>query len=120
MKPMLEWINQSKITKRMYFFYEDRVLDLTEFMNIHPGGQKALKNYVSKDITDILFSVYPHSTQSTLQVLFRYQIGKIPEKDFNHKIRNEKSPLKNSHGHESQGKEKKKVGFNKKFVYTEG
>ena len=26
----------------------------------HPGGLKAIKNYIYKDITNIIFDVYPH------------------------------------------------------------
>ena len=50
-KSVEEWIAIAKQNKKFYFFYEDRALDLTCFMNIHPGGKKALVNYVYKDIT---------------------------------------------------------------------
>lgn len=55
-----EWVVYAKSTKKQLFFYEDRVLDLTKFMNTHPGGKKALSNYLLKDITDTVFAVYPH------------------------------------------------------------
>jgi cytochrome b involved in lipid metabolism len=55
-----EWIALGKQARKQIFFYEDKVLDLTHFMGEHPGGKKALTNYVYKDITDIIFSVYPH------------------------------------------------------------
>ena len=55
-----QWISNAKILKKHFFFYEDKVLDLTRFMNEHPGGKKALANYVFKDITDTVFTVYPH------------------------------------------------------------
>jgi hypothetical protein len=41
---------------------------------IHPGGKKALRNYVYKDISKILFTIYPHSS-STLSTLNQYAIG---------------------------------------------
>lgn len=41
---------------------------------MHPGGKKALANYVYKDITQILFNIYPHSPQ-ILKKLDKYIIG---------------------------------------------
>lgn len=31
------------------------------FKNIHPGGSQVIKNYLFKDVTDILFTVFPHN-----------------------------------------------------------
>ena len=75
------WISYAKPIKKQLFFYEDKVLDLTNFMNEHPGGRKALTNYVYKDITDIIFSVYPHKKEPTLIKLLSYTVGKIPPVD---------------------------------------
>lgn len=55
-----EWITFSKKSNKNLVFYEDKVLDLSAFMNQHPGGKKALMNYINKDITAILFTVFPH------------------------------------------------------------
>lgn len=44
---------------------------------MHPGGKKALENYIFKDITDILFRVYPHKKEETLSKLAKYKIGEI-------------------------------------------
>lgn len=74
-----EWISFSKKSNKSIFFYQDKVLDLTNFMSIHPGGKKALINYLNKDITNIIFTVYPHKKEKTLNILTRYVIGKIPE-----------------------------------------
>lgn len=46
-----EWVHYGKQHRRCYFFYEDKVLDLSEFILRHPGGKKALANYINKDIT---------------------------------------------------------------------
>ncbi len=48
-------------------------------MAFHPGGVKAIKNYVYKDITNIIFLVFPHQKDTTLPKLMKYQIGFIPE-----------------------------------------
>jgi len=76
-----EWIALSKKSHKDIFFYQDKVLDLTNFMEIHPGGKKALTNYLNKDITNIVFTVYPHKKETTHSTLIKYVIGKIPEED---------------------------------------
>jgi cytochrome b involved in lipid metabolism len=47
---------------------------------MHPGGKKALANYINKDITEILFKIYPHKREHTLKILQRYAVGEIREK----------------------------------------
>lgn len=58
-----EWTAYGKRYNRMIFFYEEKVLDLTEFALYHPGGKKAIANYIFKDITDIIFNVFPHKRE---------------------------------------------------------
>jgi len=93
------------------------VVDLTDFVNKHPGGKKAISNYFYKDITDILFSVYPHKSEQTLTVLGRYVVGSIPDFESHKPQKSSKSPLKHKNNNES--KEKKKVGF-KNNITEEG
>ena len=102
-KPKEQWIKQSKYEKRQIFFFEDRVLDLTKFQYVHPGGKKALANYVYKEVTDILFTVYPHKKEPTLNILLSYAIGKIPQEDMKQssKVERQITPTK----------QKKKVCF---------
>ena len=103
-----QWLAYAKPQRRQLFFYEDKVLDLTTFMSMHPGGKKALTNYVFKDITDIIFSVYPHKKETTLITLLSYSIGMIPVTDMkqNTKIERQITPTK----------DRKKVCFVKDFV----
>lgn len=54
------WVAWAIRNKRLIFFYEKKVIDLTDFATIHPGGRKSLENYVYKDITQTLFKVFPH------------------------------------------------------------
>jgi len=99
------WLQDAKAQKKAIFFFQDRVLDLTKFQNIHPGGKKALSNYIYKDITETVFSVYPHPKEHTTRVLLSYAIGKIPTDETKKNIKIERSI--------TPTKEKKKVCFNK-------
>jgi cytochrome b involved in lipid metabolism len=46
--------------KRPYIFFKGFCLDLTGFIRKHPGGSKVLQKYYYKDVTTILFTIYPH------------------------------------------------------------
>ena len=112
-----QWITYAKPTKKQLFFYEDKVLDLTHFMSEHPGGRKALNNYVFKDITEIIFVVFPHKREPTLKILLSYVIGKIPPLEMKQpaKIEREVTPSKES----KEAKDKKKVCFIKNYIKKE-
>lgn len=47
------------------------------FKNFHPGGAQVIRNYLFKDITDILFTVFPHNKQRVDKILERYIVGKL-------------------------------------------
>ena len=100
-----EWIASSKKLNKSIFFYQDKVLDLSNFMEIHPGGKKALTNYLNKDITNIIFTVYPHKRETTLSTLIKYVIGRIPEEDMR------QQPKITRPSTMTPIKEKKKVNF---------
>lgn len=78
-KSIEQWIYQGKKNCKNYLFFENKVLELTDFMSHHPGGIKAIKNYIYKDVTNILFEVYPHQKDITIARLLKYQVGLIPE-----------------------------------------
>ncbi len=75
-KSMEEWKSWGKRKEIELYFYKGSVLDLTTFAKVHPGGKKALKNYVYKDITHLLFTIYHHKRE-ILQTLNKYVIGSI-------------------------------------------
>lgn len=64
-----EWVLYAKQHHKYIVFYEEKVLDLTQFIHRHPGGKKALLSYIYKDVTDILFKVYKHQPEVTLGTL---------------------------------------------------
>lgn len=74
-KEMDEWIAWGKHKKRFLTFYKENVLDLTDFIAIHPGGRKSMDNFIFKDTTELLFTVYPHRKEPTLATLNKYIIG---------------------------------------------
>lgn len=74
-----QWAQLGRQKHRYFYFYEEKVLDLTDFIQFHPGGKKALLNYTNKDITDILFKVYPHKKETTLDILLKYRIGTLSD-----------------------------------------
>lgn len=116
----VEWIAIGHRKSRLYFFYGDKVLDLTEFAFDHPGGEKALRNYVFKDVTEFIFTVYPHRKESTLKVLLKYTIGTIPESEFKEKNGNKKDAKNNDENpKKNESKSKRKVCFNKDFLPEE-
>lgn len=50
---------------------------MTDFQRIHPGGKKALENYIYSDVSDLLFAVFPHKKETTEPSLLRHKIGII-------------------------------------------
>ena len=49
-----------KSNRRSLYFYEDKVLDLTGLTGFHHFSKKALESHIYKDITHILFNIFPH------------------------------------------------------------
>lgn len=74
-KEFEEWVSWGKQKKRFLTFYKENVFDLTDFVRIHPGGRKSLDNYIYKDVTDLLFTVYPHKKETTMPALNQYIVG---------------------------------------------
>ena len=71
------WVAWAIRKKRSILFYETKVLDLTEFATVHPGGKRSLESYIYKDITQTLFKIYPHNREKTLQRLSQFVIGSV-------------------------------------------
>ena len=60
-------------------------------MNQHPGGKKAITNYQNKDITNILFTVFHHKKETTLNTLMKFSIGRILLQDIKTNLKSERS-----------------------------
>jgi cytochrome b involved in lipid metabolism len=59
-KSVDQWIQYAKYQHRYILFFEDKVIDITNFITQHPGGKKTLIDYIYKDVTNVLFKIYPH------------------------------------------------------------
>ena len=56
----------------------NNVYNLTQFVNIHPGG-KIILNYAGQDITSVFYSVHPMSVIDKMDILNKYDKYKIGE-----------------------------------------
>ena len=56
----------------------NNVYNLTQFVNIHPGG-KIILNYAGQDITSVFYSVHPISVIDKMDILNKYDKYKIGE-----------------------------------------
>jgi cytochrome b involved in lipid metabolism len=111
-KEFEEWINWGKQKKRLLTFYKQDVIDLTDFIGIHPGGRKSLDNYIYQDITDQLFTVYPHRKEATLAALNKYIIG------LNTTIHYKKKNEKENKSIAKDSQSKRKVCFRNTLNYS--
>jgi cytochrome b involved in lipid metabolism len=74
----------AKQNRKYIVFYEEKVLDISQFIYSHPGGKKVLISYIYKDITASLFTVFKHHRETTLTTLAQFIIGTItPRKRIN-------------------------------------
>ncbi|KAL3283525.1 hypothetical protein HHI36_006664 [Cryptolaemus montrouzieri] len=62
--------------KDCWMIIYDRVYDITEFLDEHPGGVDLLLEYAGRDAT-VAFRGSGHST-TALKLLERYMIGELP------------------------------------------
>jgi len=65
-------------SKRTIVAYKNGVFDVTEFLDDHPGGPELVKDWNTKDITEIFHSeeYHEHSENGT-RMLQKYRIGSI-------------------------------------------
>jgi 4-hydroxysphinganine ceramide fatty acyl 2-hydroxylase len=77
--------------------YEDKVIEVTEFKEKHPGGIETIEKYIGQDITQVYDKVESHKTKTAMKDLEDFCIGKIKlncntkkpnekEKDYNYEL----------------------------------
>ena len=62
----------------LWFIFNDRVYDVTEFAQDHPGGDQVLLDYAGKDITEIMSDedLHEHS-EASFDMMEDYVIGQV-------------------------------------------
>ena len=63
---------------RIYIIYKTNVYDITKYVKIHPGGEKIINDYNSKNV-DKIFDKYHWPRGNARKIMRRYKIGKMME-----------------------------------------
>ncbi|ELA45932.1 hypothetical protein VCUG_02574 [Vavraia culicis subsp. floridensis] len=53
-------VSQHNNEKSCWVIYNSCVYDVTNYLNVHPGGSRILLRYGGKDITEIFDAVHKH------------------------------------------------------------
>lgn len=72
-----EEVKKNNDKSRTVFVIHDKVYDVTEFLNEHPGGEEILLDHGGKDASED-FNDVGHSTDA-LELMTKYVIGEIVE-----------------------------------------
>ncbi|XP_046822283.1 cytochrome b5-like [Vespa crabro] len=73
----IEEVQKTKGTGKVVIILHDKVYDVTEFLNEHPGGEEILIDHAGKDGTEN-FNDVGHS-QDALDLMNKYKIGELIE-----------------------------------------
>jgi 4-hydroxysphinganine ceramide fatty acyl 2-hydroxylase len=57
--------------------YQNKVIDVTEFKEKHPGGVETIDKHIGKDITLVFDKVESHQTKTAIRDLDQFTIGEI-------------------------------------------
>jgi len=67
---------------RVILVYQEDVLDVTDFLDEHPGGADILEDYNNQDITEVFHSTVRHvHSHRAIRLLSRYKIGYFKDTD---------------------------------------
>ncbi|KAH7644235.1 putative h/aca ribonucleoprotein complex subunit 1 [Dermatophagoides farinae] len=69
--------HQSSTNESIWIIIDDYILDVTDFLDNHPGGPNVIINYSAKDCTSIFKQI--HSIQAK-QMAKQFIIGKLIKK----------------------------------------
>ncbi|KAG2234264.1 hypothetical protein INT48_002854 [Thamnidium elegans] len=89
----LQQVEQHTSEDSCWCIYQDKVYDVTEFMQDHPGGEDLIFDYAGKDITNVMKDVLEHEhSDSAYEILQEYCIGTL-SKQQQQQQQQEKAPL---------------------------
>lgn len=74
-----EELKQHMSRESLWFTIHDKVYDVTEFMDEHPGGEEVLLEQAGKDASEI-FDDVSHSADAK-ELMKNYLVGDLDEKD---------------------------------------
>ena len=57
--------------------YKNKVIDVTDFKQIHPGGVNSLDGFIGKEVTEAFENISSHKTKAAIRDLNTYFIGEI-------------------------------------------
>lgn len=87
----LQQVEQHASEDSCWCIYQDKVYDVTEFMQDHPGGEDLIFDYAGKDITNVMKDVLEHEhSDSAYEILQEYCIGTLAKQQ---QQQQEKAPL---------------------------
>ncbi|KAF7399039.1 hypothetical protein HZH66_006936 [Vespula vulgaris] len=72
-------IQRTKAAGKVVIILHDKIYDVTEFLNEHPGGEEILIDHAGKDGTEN-FNDVGHS-QDALDLMNKYKIGELVESE---------------------------------------
>ena len=69
-------LNKEK-QKKIIIILDNLVYDLTDFVDIHPGGPMVIQDSVDKDCDKLFYSIEAHNTEWVRNQLKKYCIGPV-------------------------------------------
>lgn len=61
---------------RYCVIHSDKIYDLTDFVDRHPGGKQLIANHVGKDVTNLMSNSEPHKhSPAAYKILDKFYIG---------------------------------------------
>ena len=70
-------IHYAKGSNLEILFLDNKVINVTDFKNTHPGGAESINKYIGKDCTELYKQVSSHKTSTAIRELKNFTIGKI-------------------------------------------
>src|SRR5262249_23214329 len=77
-----EIVLHNNVRQGYWFVVSGKVYDMTEFLQLHPGGHQIILQYVGLDATDAYRAVLHHLNTEVDAMLGMYEIGQIRRLEF--------------------------------------
>ncbi|KAK3086295.1 hypothetical protein FSP39_016443 [Pinctada imbricata] len=75
-------IDNLRKSGRIIVFHNNKVYDVTEFADRHPGGREYMEEHAGRDVTQVMKAEKPHShSLAAYSILKTYHIGHLTQKN---------------------------------------